>query len=319
LAAAARSLAAGAGHVGIVTGFVALGAEPPTAETDGPPGALFLARVLLELGRTVTLIADKYVAPLLVAGCDHWRLDRSLITEFPWQDPWPDSPARETGEPPRHARADAWVREFLASGAGARLTHLIAVERPGPSHTVESLALQPRNGPPPVDRFAREIPPERRNVCHNMRGESIDSYTAKTHRLFEAVAANPAVTTIGIGDGGNEIGMGRYPWEQLAERIPGGRGGLIACRIATDYTLTGGASNWAAYALAMAICLLRRRVDILRPLDLAAERRLLDELVFQGGAADGVTGRRAATVDGLPPDLYFNGLGELRTTLGLRR
>ena len=44
--------------VGIVTGFYIPGAAPPAAETDGPPGALALARALQALGRQVHLITD---------------------------------------------------------------------------------------------------------------------------------------------------------------------------------------------------------------------------------------------------------------------
>ena len=58
-------------------------------------------------------------------------------------------------------------------------------------------------------RFERDVPPEHRDVCHNMRGRDITAWTAPAHLLFESVAkTRPDVRTIGIGDGGNELGMG---------------------------------------------------------------------------------------------------------------
>src|SRR5579872_2004531 len=55
-AAACRSIA---GHpkpaLGIVTGFYIPHARPPAGETDGPLGALFLARALVPLGIRIVL------------------------------------------------------------------------------------------------------------------------------------------------------------------------------------------------------------------------------------------------------------------------
>jgi hypothetical protein len=63
--------------------------------------------------------------------------------------------------------------------------------------------------------------------------------------LFESIQQHlPAVTTIGIGDGGNEIGMGKIPWEVIRRNIPGG--GRIACRVPTSFLLVCGISNWGA-------------------------------------------------------------------------
>jgi len=64
------------------------------------------------------------------------------------------------------------------------------------------------------------------------------------HRLFEHVANDPAITTIGIGDGGNEIGMGKIPWDTIRRNIP--NGGLIACRVPVDHLIVAGVSNWGA-------------------------------------------------------------------------
>src|SRR5262245_24967707 len=73
LAAACKELAARpALGTGIVTGFFIPGPDRP--ETDGPPGAVFLARALSQCGINVSLISDPFCHAALVAGLDEFRL-----------------------------------------------------------------------------------------------------------------------------------------------------------------------------------------------------------------------------------------------------
>src|SRR3989337_1683068 len=60
LARAAQHLAQTATAVAIVPGFVALDGAVVLPESDGPPGALYLARALLELDISFTLVTDCY-------------------------------------------------------------------------------------------------------------------------------------------------------------------------------------------------------------------------------------------------------------------
>ena len=80
---------------------------------------------------------------VLAAGCDFWGLPRSLLHEIPFEAGPPDQLGRGSNEPPHNARTDRWADEFLASDFGGRLTHLIAIERAGPSHTSQSVAEPP--------------------------------------------------------------------------------------------------------------------------------------------------------------------------------
>jgi hypothetical protein len=165
--------------------------------------------------------------------------------------------------------------------------------------------------------FESEVPEVDRNLCHNMRGESINPFTAKVHRLFEEVAVcRPDVATIGIADGGNEIGMGCYPWRLLRTAIAFGPAARVACRIATHHTLLAGVSNWGGYALALAVCELLGRGKLAQRWDLDDQRTLVETLVSQAGAVDGVTRTRQATVDGLPLETYLQPLYGFRQTLG---
>ena len=296
---AAHELAWQARCVAIVTGFCIASADPPAAETDGPPGALFLARALVALGIETLLISDHFGLPLLECGCRAWGLKAECI----------EMPLFTSGG---SADAIKWSNALLDSPLGSRLTHLISIERVGPSHTVQSLEAQTRLGQPPYGQFADEVPPEHRDVCHNMRGKPIDGYTAPAHRLFEAAAARGrAIRTIGIGDGGNEIGMGAVPWETLRAALACGHAGRIICRVATHYLILSGVSNWGAYGLACAAAALRGCADLLADWNGEGQRRLIEHLVREGGAVDGVTGRREATVDGVPIAAYVGVVDEL--------
>ena len=140
------------GTVLIATGFyIPAGAAP---ETDGPPGAIALGRVIASLGSRVLYVTDAYSAPVL----------RGLIgrgedvLEFPIED---------------HQASRTHAADLVASLAPS-LT--IAVERCG--LTDEGL-------------------------YRNMRGVDVSNYHAKIDYLFRL---HPC--SVGIGDGGNEIGMG---------------------------------------------------------------------------------------------------------------
>ena len=147
----------------------------------------------------------------------------------------------------------------------ANPTHLVSVERPG----------RGRDG-----RF------------RNMRGIDISATTFPLDDLF-LDATRKGLTTIGVGDGGNEIGMGKVFAEALSA-IDHGQD--IASTVATDFCIAAGVSNWGAYGLAGALSVLSGR-DLLPTAEDCM--RAIDRVVRIGGAVDGVTHRREPTVDGL--------------------
>lgn len=296
LAAASAELARSARRVAIVTGFFIPHAHPPCAETDGPPGSLFLAHCLRELGVDAAIITDAPCAPAVRAAAEgiDFPLDRLFVSPLD---------------------AAPWCDEFLQSEFARDLTHLIAVERVGPSHTPQSIQArdESRETRAPtssstldsqlstLDSFLADVAPEHHNHCHNMRGICIDAHTAPLHLLFERLPQfHSTARTIGVGDGGNEIGMGAIPWPELRRRLSGEQAGRVPCRIACDFNIVAGTSNWGAMALAAGVCLLRNRLDVLQPWRQERHHAWLAHLVANGPAVDGVTGRREATVDGLP-------------------
>jgi hypothetical protein len=197
------------------------------------------------------------------------------------------------------------VRPLPEVGPG--ITHLIALERAGPTHTEESIRAAYPHDPETVSLFLREVPPERRGRCHTMSGRDITPWTSPAHGSFEAPAAG--VTTIGIADGGNEVGMGKVPWHVVRNNIP--KGGLIACRVPADHLIVAGVSNWGAYALAVGVALLLGKSLDPALFDLGTEEALLRVLVEEGGLVDGFTGRRMAVVDGLSFGQYAEPLDAL--------
>lgn len=172
---------------------------------------------------------------------------------------------------------------YWIANSGRSPTHLLALERVGPG----------RDG-----------------RCRNMRDRDVSEEMAPAHLLFEDAASG--LTTIGIGDGGNEIGMGKIAAEMIARNIPHGE--RIACRVPTDHLIVAGVSNWGAYALAAGVAALRRQRLPASLFDVEAERELLRVMVEQGPLVDGVTARQTVTVDGLTFDEYAEPLrriGEL--------
>ena len=103
--------------------------------------------------------------------------------------------------------------------------------------------------------------------------------------------------TVGVGDGGNEIGMGNVRARLVRQ---GPRMARIASVIRVDHLVVAGTSNWGAYGIVAALGRLLSR-DLLHTAPL--ERRLVEGCV-EAGACDGITRRRQATVDGLPLETH---------------
>jgi hypothetical protein len=313
-AAACRNLALTPdARVAVVTGFFIPHGEPPCAETDGPLGALFLARALTPLGIQVVLATDEFCVRALQTGLEACGLE-NVVPVVPLAPPGVfESPT-------------AYWEDF--EGKTGPLTHLIALERVGPSHTAESVRLQPGSTPEAVATFLREVPVEHHDHCQTMRGRDITKHMSPGHVLFEIgprsgkgvrpcdfrgsdpfSGAQTGITTIGIGDGGNEIGMGKIGWDVIRRNIPSG--GLVACRVPADHLIVCGISNWGAYGLAAGVRWLRGHAPDPGLFDAERERALLQVMVERGPLVDGVTGKPTVSVDGLPFEHYAEPLRQL--------
>jgi len=117
----------------------------------------------------------------------------------------------------------------------------------------------------------------------NTNGDLIDGQNAPIDQFFLEEAEQ--ILTIGIGDGGTEIGMGNYQKQLISEL-----NFLSPCCISVDYCLIGTTSNWATYALIALIS------NSSLPTDDAVEAYY--EYILQLGAIDGISGKSEKSVDG---------------------
>ncbi len=123
---------------------------------------------------------------------------------------------------------------------------------------------------------------------YNMRGDDISEFTAKLDALFAAFPAS-----IGIGDGGNEIGMGNLAEAIAAEGLP-----IRPCVTCVTFPVIATVSNWGAYGI-LAYLSRKQQRDFLKSF---RERELLKQLVALG-VVDGVSKRPEMSVDGFSLDV----------------
>ena len=125
---------------------------------------------------------------------------------------------------------------------------------------------------------------------YNFKKQDISEWTAPLDALADE-AAGLGIHTIGIGDGGNEAGMGNF-YAELCALLPGYAACLSVVR--AEFALTADVSNWGAYALAEALSFVW---GVRRGIEPGEETKML-EAAARAGAADGISGRCETSVDG---------------------
>ena len=120
-----------------------------------------------------------------------------------------------------------------------------------------------------------------------------------------------------IGDGGNEVGMGKVYEQLIASDIPNAK--EIGCVTATDHLITASVSNWGGYALATAIAVLsvnQFNNNITEALNECLPSDELETVMCQrmidAGARDGITGKNELFIDGMPLQTSLDVLNELK-------
>ena len=142
----------------------------------------------------------------------------------------------------------------------------------------------------------------------NMRGVDVSPWTAPLDDLYTA----DGWVRVGVGDGGNEIGMGKLPAGLIARTVPNGE--RIGCITGCDHLIVAGVSNWGAYGLMAALAVLHAAWSPMLARFLTAERdlALTKAIVDKAGAVDGVTARNEPTVDGFAADVHAGVIDGLR-------
>ena len=120
----------------------------------------------------------------------------------------------------------------------------------------------------------------------NMRGVSIAEKTARVDLLFEQAFGK--IPTIGVGDGGNEIGMGNVA-SIIEEKLS-----LKPCVITVDELVIATVSNWGAYAITAYLEKLSGKKVFMSYEEV---RDYIEETV-KLGSVDGVLKEQIVSVDG---------------------
>ncbi|XP_059544101.1 D-glutamate cyclase, mitochondrial [Myotis daubentonii] len=262
----------------LTTGFPTHFSHEPPEETDGPPGAIALAAFLQALDKGVSMIVDRRALSLFQ------KLVEEAVEQGVLKTPIPIL----TYQGGSAGAAQAFLCDER-DPKSPRFDHLVAIERAG--------------------RAAD-------GNYYNARKMNIKHLVDPIDDLFLVAQKIPGISSTGVGDGGNELGMGKVK-EAVKSHIR--NGDVIACDVEADFAVIAGVSNWGGYALACALYILnscevhgrylrkatgpshapgeQRWTEALP--SIAKEEKMLSILV-QHRVRSGVSGNVGMEVDGLP-------------------
>lgn len=252
--------------------------SPRIFETDGPAGAASLGRCLnLALGAVPVLLVERDLVPAMervVRGAGLVALT-------------PDEARRAAkSDHPIHAAAVLpWPTDLdeARQASGQTLSDL---------HPAAVVAIE-KGGTNALGRI------------HTRKGYDVTAPIAKVDPLIEA-ARDGDVATVGIGDGGNEIGMANIR-DAIRRTVPFGetcacpcKGG-IAPETEVDVLVAAAVSNWGAYGVEACLAFLADASG-------AMHDGVLETLTLQAaanaGLMDGITGHVEPSADGLRAEVH---------------
>jgi len=218
-----------------------------TFETDGPPGAIALYKVIENLGGNPTLVCCNPLANAIKNHFKVYTLGAGLQKEARYE-------------------AERALQELKPS-------LLISIEHPGRTAT---------------------------NDYRNMRGENISDHCS-SFDYFLSIAECP---TIGIGDGGNEAGMGNI--ENALKDLA-----ITPSVVCCDELVIADVSNWAAHGLIAYLSYLKQQ-DFLQNWN---NREIL-KFLSDRGSRDGITRKNTLTEDSLDSEISENLIEKLKKIVG---
>jgi hypothetical protein len=251
----------------ISTGFL-LPPFYPLGETDGPPGAVALAHGIYHgIGARVVFLTESELVGMLHATCVGGGL--SVYNQ----------------------------EDFRSIPGGI---------------TIMDFTRDPQKAPGEAKRLLKEMDPaavitvekigrNEKEIYHTARGSNMGSYVSGVDFLVEE-AKRQGILTIGIGDLGNEIGMGSVG--KVAKSVIGplgmkchcGCGGGIVTKVGTEIPIIAATSNWGAYGIVACLAALLKRGEILH--SASTERRMIEECT-RAGARDGALVSPTLSCDGI--------------------
>lgn len=259
-------------------------AAPDFAETDGPAGTLVLARALRQTCKAcVILFTDeqlvpgmKYLAQMAGFHCvEPDVLENSIeLNKLMTMSILPF--------PKEHEAAKVLAKTMVER---YQPTCLIAAERGGLNEA---------------------------GKIHNMMGRDTGDSQAKVDYLFQE-AYKKGILTIGIGDGGNEIGMANIR-EGIKASLEYGDKCQCACGLGiapstpVSLLVTATVSNWGCYGLTSMLAALRLNRNYLHT---AQREELLMLTAMQAGFHDAIYGSIGMSVDNFPLQVHCSIIGLL--------
>jgi hypothetical protein len=247
------------------TVFIATGAgtapKLPQGETDGPVGAAALARALIVAYGVRVVLVTEDAHAAPVGAV------AAVVNEDLGRAGAVSIVCFQLGLKAGRTKADDLMNEYRPSA-------VLFVERDGPN---------------------------KEGFFHGVRGDCRNPEDVGHVYLLADVAHKRGVLTVGVGDGGNEVGFGAvrdaiaavHPLG--AKSLAGHASGVITVT-ATDVVVSASVSNWGAYGIAAAIAARVKNLDVLHTP--ALELKMIEASVA-AGARDGATSRAEVAVDGI--------------------
>lgn len=241
----------------------------PTGESDGPPGAVALARGL-HLGL---------------------RLNPIIITE-------------ERNFEPIYGMAKEVGMNIIHTGQSfsSRKNPLMVLDFPVGKDKAEGSSLKIIEEYSPSTIIAVErIGANSKGVYHSMMGYQIDPNQFAYLDVLIDIAREKNILTISVGDNGNELGCGIIldtvqqvqPWGKICQcPCQGG----IASSSMVDILVMASVSNWGAYGINAMLAYLLEKIELIHTERM--EEKMLDVCV-QTGCVDGDLDIPSPTVDGI--------------------
>ncbi|WP_374527273.1 glutamate cyclase domain-containing protein [Acinetobacter sp.] len=236
----------------------------PLGETDGPPGAIALAATLMKATKCNVVI----------------------VTE-------------ELHLPPIQACIDVIKNDVEPYGQITVETYATGLEK----GIIFTDILLKKYSPKAIV-FVERDGPNAEGYFHGVRGDFRSPDIVGHAYLLADSASELNILTIGIGDGGNEVGFGKmrdavtkvHPFQGISKG--GFESGLITVT-KTDITVAASVSNWGAYAVCAAIAYLLKLPSLLH--DAETEKRTIKACAAVGGR-DGANSLQQPSVDGIDLD-----------------
>lgn len=272
---------------------------PNKSETDGPAGAAAIARtVRMALGGLPIIVTDDYLVEnmkIVMSACGCHIVEPECLA---------NSLSGDLGFTcvPTIAVVGVPVEEQQGH---QRCTELLERYSPAVCLSIERGGMN------------------RQGCIHGMGGYDFSYNMAKLDYLFTEAHAR-GIATIGIGDGGNEIGMANI--EQVVRKnVPNGDvckcpcySGIAAGMAHVDLLMTATISNWGGYALSLLLGLSQGNLEAMDNEEI--EHRVLNSYL-RAEFHDSMNSCVAPSADGCEEDIHLALLRLMRKTvdMGIRR